>query len=383
MPYARRTIALPAMTPGTGRGIFYHRFGRAGSRPKAYLQAAIHANELPGAMALHHLMPMLMAAERRRLIKGEVIVVPTVNPIGLSQLVGNNHLGRYDFVGRENFNRNWLDLSGAVAERIGRRLGGDPARNVALIRRAALAALAELRPMNELQTLRAEVMKLSIDADVVLDLHCDMEAVLHLFISRQDWPGQAQALASDIGAAATLYNDPYPESLTFSGVNSALWARLARRFPEAAVPQACLSATIEYRGQHDVNHGLGEADARNLYRYLVRRGIVSGRAGPLPRLKAEATPMEGMDVGYAPATGMLTYHLPKGSAVRKGMPVCEVIDPRDPGGPKARIQVAAQTDGILFSRRPDGRLVWPGSVLFRIAGKQPLAHRKGMSGLDD
>jgi predicted deacylase len=81
------------MTPGTSRGIAVHRFGKAGARPKVYLQAAIHANELPGAMALHHLMPMLVEADRRGLIKGEVIVVPTVNPIGLSQLSGNNHLG--------------------------------------------------------------------------------------------------------------------------------------------------------------------------------------------------------------------------------------------------------------------------------------------------
>jgi uncharacterized protein len=376
-------IELPAMTPGTGRGIVFHRFGRAHARPKAYLQAAIHANELPGAMALHHLMPMLLAADRRGLIRGEIVVVPTVNPIGLAQLVGNNHLGRYDFVGRDNFNRNWLDLSGAVAERVARGLGRDAGRNVALIRAAALAALAGMRPVNELQTLRVEVMKLSIDADIVLDLHCDMEAVLHLFISRRDWPGPAQALAADIGAASTLYNDPYPESLTFSGVNSALWARLAERFPDAAIPQACLSATIEYRGQHDVNHALGAADARNLYRFLVRRGIVSGRAGSPPRLKAEATPIAGMDVGYSPGTGMLVYHALKGSKVRKGAAVCEVIDPRDSGGPKARIQVAARTDGVLFSRRLDGRLVWPGAVLFRIAGAQALAHRKGVSGLDD
>jgi len=109
------------MTPGTGRSVVVHRFGRAGARPKAYLQAAIHANELPGAMALHHLMPMLAAADRARRIRGEIVVVPTVNPIGQAQLVGSNHLGRYDFLGRDNFNRNWLDLSGAVAERVARR----------------------------------------------------------------------------------------------------------------------------------------------------------------------------------------------------------------------------------------------------------------------
>jgi uncharacterized protein len=217
----------------------------------------------------------------------------------------------------------------------------------------------------------------------VLDLHCDAEAALHLFISRRDWPGAAEALAADIGAAATLYNDPYPASLTFSGVNSALWARLAERFPDAGIPQACLSATIEYRGQHDVNHALGAADARNLFRFLTRRKIIAGAAGTLPRLKAQATSIGGMDVGYAPRTGMVVYHVPKGGKVRAGQPVCEVIDPADARGPKARTQVPARTDGILFSRKLDGRLAWPGAVLFRIAGAKLLSHRQGMSGLDD
>jgi hypothetical protein len=383
MAHSRKQIALPSMTPGTGRSIAVHRFGRAGERPKAYLQAAIHANEFPGAMALHHLMPMLAEADRGGRIKGEIIVVPTVNPIGLSQIAGNNHLGRYDFLGRDNFNRNWLDLSGAVAERVGARLGRGASDNVTAIRGAALAALAAMKPVNELQTLRVEAMKLSIDADIALDLHCDNEAVLHLFISRKDWPGPANLLAADLGAQATLYNDPYPEHLTFSGVNSALWPRLAERFPSANIPQGCLSATVEYRGQHDVNHELGEADARNLYRFLVRRGVISGRAGKLPRLKAEATPVGGMDVGYCPGPGILVYHMAKGTRVKKGMPICEVIDPADARGPKARVQMLARSDGILFSRKLDGRLAWPGMVAFRIAGPKVLAHRKGMSGLDD
>ncbi len=383
MPHKPGKIALPPMTPGTRRNIEFHRFGRIGARPKAYLQAAIHANELPGAMALHHLMPMLAAADRARRIKGEIIVVPTVNPIGLAQVVGNNHLGRYELLGRENFNRNWHDLAPAVAERVAQALGRDPAANVAAIRRAALASLAALRPQNELQALRAAVMKLSADADVVLDLHCDQQAALHLFISRKDWPGAAQALAADIGAEATLYNDPYPEALTFSGVHSGLWARLAARFPAAAIPQACLSATVEYRGQLDVNHRYGESDAKNLLRFLVRRGIIAGRAGALPRLKAQATPIAGMDVGYCPKPGYLVFHVREGARVRKGQAVCEVIDPADPRGPRARTQMVSRTDGILFSRRPDGHLAWPGKVAYRIAGPKALAHRKGMSGLDD
>jgi predicted deacylase len=383
MTHRQGKIALPAMTPGTRRSIAMHRFGKAGARPKAYLQAAIHANELPGAMALHHLMPMLAAADRARRIKGEIIVVPTVNPIGLAQLVGNNHLGRYELLGRDNFNRNWPELAGPVAERIGSRLGRDARANVAAVRRAALAALAALKPVNELQSLRAAILALSVDAVVVLDLHCDVQAALHLFISRKDWPGPAEALAADIGAQATLYNEPYPDVLTFSGANGALWARLAERFPAADIPQACLSATIEYRGQHDVNHRFGESDAKNLFRFLVRRGIIAGRAGRLPRLKAQATPIAGMDVGYVPKPGILIYLVREGERVKKGQAVCEVIDPADPRGPRARTPMLSKTDGILFSRRPDGRLAWPGMVAYRIAGARPLAHRKGMSGLDD
>jgi uncharacterized protein len=383
MAHVRKQITLPSMSPGTGRGVAVHRFGKAGARPKVYMQAAIHANEFPGAMALHHLMPMLVDADKHKRIKGEIIVVPVVNPIGLSQVLGQTHLGRYDFRGHDNFNRNWLDLAPAVASQAGPKLGRDAADNVAAIRAAALAALAAMKPVSELQTLRVEMMKMSIDADIVLDLHCDTWGVLHLFISRKDWPGPASVLAADLGAEATLYNDPYPAHLTFSGVNSALWARLAERFPKANIPQACLSTTVEFRGQQDVNHKLGAADADNLYRFLVRRGVIAGRAGKLPRLKAQATPMAGMDVGYSPTTGILVYHLPKGSKVSKGTAICEIIDPTDARGPKARTQVFARTDGFLFSRRPDGRLAWPGMVLFRIAGARELTHRKGMSGLDD
>ncbi len=36
-------IPLMAMSPGTVRSLVVHRFGAPGVRPKAYLQAAIHA----------------------------------------------------------------------------------------------------------------------------------------------------------------------------------------------------------------------------------------------------------------------------------------------------------------------------------------------------
>ncbi len=383
MPVSKNKIQLPKMSPGTTRSVTWLRYGKAGARPKVYIQAAIHANELPGAMLLHHLMPMLAEADQAGSIRGEIVLVPTVNPIGQSQLIGNAHQGRYELLSRDNFNRNWLDLSEVVAERVGRKLGQDAVANVALIRKAALAALKATQPLNELQTMRVEMMKLSIDSDVVLDLHCDMEAALHLFVSKPDLGGVAQELAADLGVESTMYNDPYAQALTFSGVNGALWPRLAERFPAAAIPQACFSSTVELRSQHDVSHALGAADAANLYRYLVRRGLIAGRAAPLPKLKSAPTPISGMDVGYCPKEGFIVYHAAAGAKVKSGTAVCEIIDPADPRGVAARTPMLARTDGILFSRKRNGGLAWPGMVAYRIAGAKPLAHRQGMSGLDD
>jgi predicted deacylase len=384
MPAKINAIKLPSMTPGSHKQIQWLRFGKAGARPKVYLQAAIHANEMPGTMALHHLMPQLLKAESQGLIQGEIIVVPTVNPIGQAQLVGNAHTGRYNLLSYENFNRNWLSLSDAVAERVGKRLGDDAQSNIKRIRKAAREVLAEMKPVNELQTLRVEIMKLSIDADYVLDLHCDIHAALHLFSSACDWPnGAIRELAADLGARASLCNEPYATSLTFSGVHASLWGRLRERFAQAAVPQACMAVTVEMRSQFDVSDALGRSDANNLYRWLVRRGVVQGRVPPLPRLLSPAMPMSGMDVGYSQGTGFLVFHVKPDTLVKKGQAICDVIDPASPHGPQARTAYKSQTHGVLFSCRLDGNLSWPGQVMYRIAGAQPLPHRLGMSGLDD
>ena len=378
------SITLPSMTPGSHRSISVLRFGKVGARPKVYLQAAIHANEMPGTMAMHHLMPLLTEADKNGLIQGEIILVPTVNPIGQAQLVGNSHAGRYNLLSYENFNRNWIDLSDAVAERVGKKLGADAEANVRSIRKAAQDSLKALKPLNELGTLRVEVQKLSCDADFVLDLHCDIYAALHLFGAKNDVAtGTLSTLAADLGVEATMYNDPYPKALTFSGVNSALWARLAEQFPQANIPQACMSVTVEMRSQHDVSDALGQSDAQNLYRWLVRQGVVGGKAAPLKKLKATPAPMSGMDVGYSTCTGFLVFHVKPGAKVKKGQAICDVIDPANPHGAKGRTTFKSQTDGVIFSRRLDGYLSWPGQVMYRICGPKPLPHRIGATGLDD
>ena len=55
-------IPLGADRPGTQRTLLVHRYGDPDARPKAYLQAALHADETPALLVAHH----LVAAARRR-----------------------------------------------------------------------------------------------------------------------------------------------------------------------------------------------------------------------------------------------------------------------------------------------------------------------------
>ncbi len=385
MPVSKNKIRLPTMTPGTARSIAWLRFGRAGARPKVYMQAAIHANELPGAMALHHLMPMLAEADRAGRIRGEVIVVPTVNPIGQSQLVGNNHLGRYDLLSRDNFNRNWLDLSGAVAERVGHKLARDAAANVDLIRKAALAALKAMKPderaADDARRDPEALHRCRHRARPALRHGC-RTAPVHRGPRPQRAPRRSSPRSSASRRRCTT--SPLREALTFSGVNGALWPRLAARFPDAAIPQACFSSTVELRSQHEVSHELGASDASQPLPLSrpARRRRRTRRSAAAPQVRADADQRHGRRL----LSGRRLHRLSRrrGSesssaatwSAKSSIPPIRAV-------PKARTPMRSRTDGMLFSRKRDGGLAWPGMVAFRIAGAKPLAHRKGMSGLDD
>ena len=161
-------IPLMAMSPGTSRSLMVHRFGAPGARPKAYLQAAIHADEIPGILVLQHLIARLIDADRSGAIGGEIIVAPFANPIGLGQRFRGDLLGRYEFRAGGNFNRGFPHLDEAIGDRVEGHLTGDAAHNVAVIRAAFMAEVEALPANNELQQWRREF---GFDGPTYADLH--------------------------------------------------------------------------------------------------------------------------------------------------------------------------------------------------------------------
>ncbi len=375
MPKQIERLRLQQNSPGTDRHVVVHRYGRPGARPKAYLQASLHADEIPAMLVQHHLIGLLDEADRQGRILGEIVLVPVANPIGAGQVLNGMLAGRYELGGGGNFNRSWPDLAAGLADRLRDRIGADPAANVETIRAAMGENLAQLSPSTEMASLRLTLARLAYDADIVLDLHCDDEALPHLFLIPAHWPDAAD-LSAEIGSRATLLAED-SGGASFDEAFSTPWTRLAAAFgPDRPIPAACLAATIEYRGRADVADELAGPDAAALFRFLQRRGLVAGDPGPLPPALCEATRLDACDVVRSPGAGVLAYRQPLGARVKEGDLIAELVDPTAEDPRTARTPIRSGTDGLLLSRRL-ARLVRPGDTVAKVVGTRPLPHRTG------
>lgn len=366
-------IPLPSPSPGTERHLVVHRFGTKGARPRVWLQAAIHADELPGPLVLHHLMPRLAEAERNGQIPGEIMVAPFANPVGLTQIVGGVLQGRYALDGMGNFNRGFIDLRDDLDAAMAGKLGNDAGANVATIRAAIEKLLAEHKADDESAILKLTLHRLAATADIALDLHCDDQAALHIYCG----PRQADAFA-DLGArlnAAALLtaedsgDTPFDEALTRP------WWRLMARYQDKPIPaDAMLSCTVELRGRGDIDDAMAKRDAQGIFDWLQARGVIAGTPPTAPS-PCPATPLDGVGPVRTPHTGLWVPCVEPGTRVTAGQVVGYLVDPMLPDD-AGRLALKAPVAGMMFARmRPD--LAKPGDRVAKIASPETIPERRG------
>jgi uncharacterized protein len=362
-----QTQTHPLISPalGTERHLTSFHYGPSGGQ-KIYIQSSLHADELPGMLVAWALRKRIAALEAAGKLRGEIVVVPVSNPIGLNQRLLGQMLGRFETSTASNFNREFHDLAELVIPRIEPRLSGDARQNLLAVRAAMREALDEQTPATELESLRLALQRLSYDADVVLDLHCDFEAAMHLYTNPDLWP-DVEPLARYIDAKASLFalnsmGNPFDEIHSFCW--SELRARYGERYP---VPNGTISVTIELRGQSDVSYAFAERDAQAIVDYLTHRGVIDGTPAPLPPLEFAATPLSGTETLIAPMSGVLVFRAPVGVRVEAGQAIADIVDPLT----DRVVTIASSVAGVLFARQRT-RFATAGMMVAWIAGAEPL-----------
>jgi len=333
---------------GDSEGVSYEfpvfRFdGTDRTAPSAYLQAALHAGELPGVVAIDALMPMLAKAEAEGRIRGSITVVPWANPIGRAQYHFGEHQGRFHLGTRTNFNRNFPLLA---------------APDVKLLPDTTLGG-ADRR-------LKTRLVQLSLGHDIVLDLHCDDEGLAYLYIHTSLWPAMADCSAAMGVDAVLLWSQD--NSGTFEGASimpyqnaPASVARFDRR----------VATTVEYRGMLDVDGALAASDAEGLYRLLVARGVILDPVLPKPgNFTGAVAPLENIEMMPSPKAGAILYDVKPGDRVAKGERLATIV--HAPGEVGGRTEVFAPQAGLILTRR-SRRIIRAGEDLLKLVGDEKSA----------
>jgi len=300
------------------------RFSGTGEAPVVYLQAALHAHEAPGMVALDRLVPRLKQAENDGRLAGDVIVVPHANPIGLSQVLFGETHGRFDFGGRQNFNRGFPPV------------GTEDDTS---------------QPAN--QRLKSTLLALASQADIVLDLHCDHEGPVYLYVQERMLDAGRQ-LARSLQADAILTDDG-ADPFSFVLKVDERW------MDEGLEHDTRFAATVELRGMIDVTFELAEHDALGLYRYLVEIGTVSETLPPAPANEPFVGDIDAAELILTPASGALLLDVDVGEWVTEGQRLAVIVTTAG----LARHEIHTPFDGVVLTRF-DRRIVRRGDYVVKV-----------------
>lgn len=363
---------LPSATPGTQRQLRRLRFGPASSRRMAYLQAALHADEVPALLVAHHLAEGLAALEQAGGLREAVHLVPMANPLGLAQEHLGLHQGRFEQGSGGNFNRQFLHLTPLVLAQVREQVKpGDAAHNQRVVREALAQVMSErcAQATSEVEALKRQLQAWAVPADLVLDLHCDNQGVMHLYTTPQA-QARVQPLADWLQAEAVLLaevsgGDPFDESLSRTWPE--LQAELGDEFP---LGLGCDALTVELRGETDVSHELARQDAQALLRFLAHEGYVDAAVldalfGPAERPASRCQPsrLDAVETFRAPHPGVVVYRCHPGDDVQAGQVVADIVCPFT-----GRSTPLVAQHGGRFYARPARRHASRGMALAKLAG---------------
>jgi len=372
MSFEKISKRLTGDTPGRSTELNYFRIGPADAGRKVYLQAALHADEQPGILVLHHLLKLLRDADAAGELKACFVLFPMVNPLGMGDIEFGQHQGRYNRSTGVNHNRDWPVLYDAVSDGLAAKLGDDAADNIRIVRSALRDWAGSMSQMTALDQWRRCVVTEACDADYVFDLHCDDDSLLHIF-SVPQLADNMQQLANWSGAAATMLAEDSGGG-SFDEVWPTIWLRLAKECNDKPLPLPVVSCTLEYRGQGDTFDAMNRQDALNLYGYFQEQGLIAGASLGKKSEARAGTDLRATEYLRAPHNGLLAYCVELGDWVEKGDIIAELIRLDGDGAFVDRTPLLAGTAGQVISRKIN-KYVWAGANVSKIVGSEILESR--------
>lgn len=362
---------LPSQTPGVMHKLCKHTFSGGWGQRSAYIQAGLHADEHPGILVIQHLLVHLQKLEQQGRIDGRIVVRPFANPVGMSQQVFGQLPGRFDLANGENFNRNFPNIATKLDTLL---TTTRPAHNDTCAMKALmLFALGDSMPAETVAANKYLLLQEALQHDLFIDLHCDTSSILHIYanLNQQE---RATRLATSMGVTAVFLEEEAGGFPLDEAYGKAWKALYTKELVDAE--HLGFSATVELRGQADVEDDIAEQDALGLLRFLCAEGLIrldDDIKHPIGLEQVTIYPLEGVAHLEATGTGIIAWKKALGSAIQRGDIIAEIL-PLDMQLGTPRIPVLSPVDGVLVARHHI-RLARSGQRIGMAAGTEPLPGR--------
>ncbi|MEB2623763.1 succinylglutamate desuccinylase/aspartoacylase family protein [Pseudomonas sp. YuFO8] len=366
MSIETRFTDLPPLGPGNTVRLHNHEFTGNGSSRSAYIQAGLHADEHPGLLVIQHLQELLVELHQQNRILGRIVLCPFANPVGMTQNVLGFWTGRFNLANGENFNRNFPDLLPVLDAQL-----NDHACEKLTPTQRLVHAVAALSPADTVSAVRQTLLGEALQHDVVLDLHCDTAGVLHLYANDAQ-RDQALTLAECMNIEIVFLEksaggQPFDESCNRP------WDWLIEKGLRS-IEERPFAASIELRGQADVDDQLARLDALGILDFLALEGLIRLDSPVEAKCIPKVYPLEGASHLPSPGHGLLVWKKRVGEAVSKGELIGELV-PIDAAIGAHRLPILSDVDGVI-TVQPLFKLVRAGQRVALLAGIEPLPNRR-------
>lgn len=366
MPIQTRFTDLPPLGPSNTIRLHFHEFTGVGSSRSAYIQAGLHADEHPGLLVIQHLQEMLGVLDQQNRILGRIVLCPFANPVGMTQNVLGFWTGRFNLANGENFNRNFPDLLPLLDQ----QLNDNACEQLTPVQRLE-HAVGALPQTDSVGALRQALLGEALQHDLVLDLHCDTAAVLHLY-ANQAHRERAMQLAECMNINLVFLEDS-AGGQPFDEACNRPWDWLAQKGLRSAEARP-FAASIELRGQADVDDQLAREDALGILHFLAKQGLVQLEYHAEPKSTPQVYPLDGASHLPSPGHGLVVWKKRIGEPVSKGELIGELV-PIDAAIGTPRVPLFSDVNGVI-AVQPLFKLVRAGQRVALLAGDEPLPNRR-------
>jgi len=344
------------------------RFGPTSGRPKIYIQAATHTDELIGSLALDVLIDQLVGAEQDGRVGGEIILVPFANPVGLIQSVAGTTLGRFDLQGGANFNSGWPPLRTSKPEDLA---ASDAMPRGKERRRADMAkVLSATKAATALGRLRLRLLQEAYDSDIALDLHCTPNSAPFAFMHSCHWPAH-KPLAAAMNLRWVLCAD-HISSTSFEDTLNDVWLGVRTSSEESS---GCFACTIELQNSGCFQEQHAILSAAGLYRYLQYVGAISGTSTPLSEWSGCAVRYDSVVSVTSDRGGLVVLRVNVGDSVLEGQIVAQILEPSSLQPRNRRHSLLAPCAGTVLMTAASGTLLPGGHLACAIVPSAPISQR--------